>query len=244
MPLAASPGIVLQTILVFFLIVVAPLWDIYEIRRLKASADPRKKIRFYIKVIAASWTCAILASLLIGWRAIYWIQFLPSEVSWLAPGTPTSIFLKGLIVGAAIAIVVPTALAIFSEKVRQKSKKAARKMSFLIPSTRDERRWWWLICVTAGVCEEIVYRGFLLHYLHALPLHLTLTWALAVASVIFSIGHLYQGPVGSIAAGFLGFVFGVIFLWTGSLLIPIVAHALVDLRLLAMIPEGFEQAPA
>jgi len=244
MALAASPGIVVQTILVLFLMVVAPVWDVYEIRRLKASADPRKKIRFYTKVIAASWTCAILACLLIGWKAIYRIQFLRGEVSWLAPGTATSIFLKGIIFGAAIAIMVPAALALFSERVREKSKKAAKKMSFLIPSTHEERRRWWLVCLTAGICEEVVYRGFLLNYLHTRPFHLTLTWALVVASVIFGIGHSYQGIAGSIAAGVLGFVLGVVFLWTGSLLIPIVAHAIVDLRVLAMIPEGFDQAPA
>jgi uncharacterized protein len=244
MPLASSPGIVVQTILVFFLIVLAPLWDVYEIRRLKASADPRKKIRFYTKVITASWTCAILACLLIGWRAVYSIHFLPGETSWLAPGTATSIFLKGLIVGASIALMVPAALALFSEKIRAKAKKAGQKLSFLIPSTREERRRWWLVCLTAGICEEVVYRGFLLNYLHTRPFHLTLTWALVVASVIFGIGHLYQGAAGSIAAGVLGFVLGIVFLWTGSLLIPIVAHAIIDLRVLAMIPEGFDQAPA
>lgn len=237
-------GMLLQHVLVFFLIVIAPLWDLYEIPRLKASTDPRRKLRFYGKVMAASWTCAIIAFLAVGWPALYRIHLLPGEVPWLEAGSRSAILLKGLIVGVAIAIMVPAVLALFSEKVRDKAKRGAKKLAFLFPSTCEERRRWWLVCITAGICEEVVYRGFLLHYLHMLPLHLTLTWALIVASVIFGIGHLYQGLAGSLAAAVLGFVFGVVFLWTGSLLIPIVGHAMVDLRALAFIPEGFEQATA
>jgi hypothetical protein len=50
----SSAGIIVQHGLVGFLIVVAPLWDRCEIPRLKSSTDPRKKIRFYAKIVAAS----------------------------------------------------------------------------------------------------------------------------------------------------------------------------------------------
>src|ERR1035441_6513423 len=57
---------ILQHVLVFFLIVVTPLWDWYEIPRLKASTDPGKKVRFYGKIAVASWICAVLAALTVG----------------------------------------------------------------------------------------------------------------------------------------------------------------------------------
>ena len=59
----SSVGVLVQHVLVFFLIVVTPLWDWYEIPRLKASTEPRKKVRFYRKILAASWACAIVAVL-------------------------------------------------------------------------------------------------------------------------------------------------------------------------------------
>jgi membrane protease YdiL (CAAX protease family) len=40
----------------------------------------------------------------------------------------------------------------------------------------------------------------------------------------------------------IGFLFGALFLLTGNLLLPMVLHALMDLRVLALLPVGFETA--
>jgi uncharacterized protein len=239
-----SGGLWLQHVLVFFLIVVTPLWDRYEIPRLKASADPRKKVRFYWKVMTASWICAAVAAIAIGLTAAFTIQKMPGEMVWLRPGSLGDVALKGILAGLLIAVLLPALLALRSEKIRTKAGKAAKRLAFLLPSTLEERRWWWLLCLTAGVCEEIVYRGFLLHYFHIVPFHLGLTLALVVASVIFGIGHLYQGLGGGIQTAILGFVLGALFLMTGSLVLPIILHFVMDLRVLAMLPQGFESATA
>jgi uncharacterized protein len=234
-------GMALQHLLVFFLIVVTPLWDRYEIPRLKASTEPRKKIRFYGKIVTASWMCALVAGLTIG-LAVFTIQRAPGEIAWLDAGSRGAIFLKGMIGGVLAVIFVPALLAVWSEKLRQKAGKAAKKLAYLLPSTHEERLWWWMVCITAGVCEEVVYRGFLLHYFHTTPLHLSLTLALVVSSVIFGIGHLYQGIAGAVQTAVIGFLLGVMYLMTGNLLLPVLVHAMMDLRVLAMLPEGFEAA--
>ncbi len=236
-----SVGMIVQHVLVLFLIVVTPLWDWYEIPRLKASTAPRKKIRFYGKIVAASWICALVAALTIGVVAVFTVQMAPGEAGWLGAGSRGGTAIKGIAVGMLIAILLPAALALRSQKIREKAAKAAKKLAFLLPSTGEERRWWWLICITAGICEEAVYRGFLLHYLHVLPFHLSVTWALGVASVIFGIGHLYQGVGGAVQTALIGLVLGAMFLVTGNLLLPIVVHVLLDLRVLALLPEGFEK---
>jgi uncharacterized protein len=233
----------LQHLLVIFLIIVTPLWDRFEIPRLKASSDPRKKVRFYRKVVIASWICALVAILTIGIASTFTIHKLPGEIAWLDAGSPGSVVLQGVTAGMLIVILVPAIIALWSEKLRTKSARAARKLAFLLPSTTAERRWWWVVCLTAGICEEVVYRGFLLHYWHTMPFHLTLTRTLIVSSVIFGIAHLYQGIAGSVQTMLIGFVLGAIFLLTGSLWLPIVIHAVLDLRVLAMLPEGFENAP-
>jgi len=46
--------------------------------------------------------------------------------------------------------------------------------------------------------------------------------------------------VGSALAGFL---FGLLFLLSGNLLLPILVHALVDLRALVIFPTAAEPAP-
>jgi uncharacterized protein len=233
----------LEHLLVIFLIVVTPLWDRYEIPRLKASSDSHKKVRFYRKVVIASWICAVVAVSTIGIVGTFTLHKIPGEIAWLDAGSRGSMLILGIVAGMLIAILVPAIVALWSEKLRTKSAKAARKLAFLLPSSTAERRWWWVVCLTAGICEEIVYRGFLLHYWHSDPFHLTLTRALIVSSVIFGIAHLYQGIAGSVQTMVIGFVLGAIFLMTGSLLLPIVIHAVLDLRVLAMLPEGFENPP-
>jgi CAAX protease family protein len=230
---------VLQHVLVFFLIVVTPVWDWYEIPRLKASTDPEKKIKFYGKIVAASWACALVAVMTIGVAVVFTLHKAPGEISWLDSGSPGGVALKGITVGMLIAVMLPAVLALWSEKIRTKAGKAAKKLAFLLPSTREERRWWWLVCITAGICEEVVYRGFLLHYLHVLPFHLSFTWALVVSSLIFGIAHLYQGVMGAVQTAVIGAVLGAMFLASGTLWLPIVVHAVLDLRVLAMLPEGF-----
>jgi uncharacterized protein len=236
-----SPAIFAQHALTLFLIVGMPLWDYFEIPRLKASIDPAKKVRYYRKIGVVLWTLAALACLLLGFGPVFRIRYAPEELAWLSEGTRLRVLLLGVIVGVMAAIAVPAVIAIWSEKLRVKAAKAAQRLAFILPSTRYERRWWIGVCVTAGVCEEILYRGFLLHYFHASPLHLTLTWALAVSSVVFGIGHLYQGVSGAVGTAVLGFLLGVVFLVTGSLAVPMMVHALLDLRVLLMLPEGFAE---
>jgi membrane protease YdiL (CAAX protease family) len=235
---------ILQHVLVFFLIVVTPLWDWYEIPRLKASTDPGKKIRFYWKIAVASWVCAVLAVLTVGVLTVSTIHKVPREISWLDAGSRGAAVMEGITAGMLIAIMLPAILALWSQKIRAKAGKAAKRLAFLLPSSLRERRWWWLVCITAGICEEVVYRGFLLHYFHMLPFHLSLTWAIVASSVIFGIGHLYQGVAGGVQTAVIGFVFAAMYVMTGSLLIPIVVHAVMDLRVLAMLPVGFESEGA
>src|SRR5271166_2802870 len=240
---AFSASLMAQHVLVFVMVAVVPLWDRYEIPRLKASRDPRKKLKFYWRVIAAEWVCTAVAYLALGFGTLFTIRPVPGEIGWLTGSLGRSVVL-GLFTAIAIALLAPAIMALWNETIRTKAAKAAQALSFLIPSSNEERRWWWLLCITAGVCEELLYRGFLLHYLHTAPFHLGLSWALVVAALIFGIGHLYQGVKPALGTAVLGFVLGAVFVATGSLLIPIIAHAMLDLRVLMLLPAGVVETSA
>jgi membrane protease YdiL (CAAX protease family) len=236
--------IFVQHALALFLVIGMPLWDWYEIPRLKASTAPGKKVRYYRKIVTALWICAAIAVWTMTIADVFSIHKMPGEIAWLDKGSAGAVALMGIAAGIFIAISLPAILALRNEKIRSKAAKAAKRLAFLLPSSGEERRWWWLVCLTAGICEEIIYRGFLLRYWHVLPWHLTLTWALVVSSVIFGIGHIYQGAAGAVQTTVIGFIFGGLFMVTGTLWLPIVAHALLDLRILAMLPEGFDSPEA
>jgi membrane protease YdiL (CAAX protease family) len=90
---------------------------------------------------------------------------------------------------------------------------------------RELARFSWL-SLTAGICEEFLYRGMLLGLL-AGPLGI---WpAILISSAVFGIGHAYQGPSGILRTGLVGLVMAIVVVLTGSLFVAMVAHAAIDL---------------
>ena len=96
----------------------------------------------------------------------------------------------------------------------------------VIPANAVEMRGFLAVGVTAGICEELLYRGFVLWYLGAL---LPRGWAIAAAVAIFGIGHAYQGVRGVLMTAISGGIALAVYLATGSLIAPIVMHATLDL---------------
>ncbi len=91
------------------------------------------------------------------------------------------------------------------------------------PAEHDRFVW---LSITAGITEEIIFRGFLIGALAlALPL-----WAAAVIAVAaFTLGHLYQGPKGLVRVFGLSVLFTGLYLLCGSLWPLMIIHAAVDL---------------
>jgi membrane protease YdiL (CAAX protease family) len=94
-----------------------------------------------------------------------------------------------------------------------------------VPHTRQELRSFMGVSITAGIVEEIVYRGFVLWYL---GLYMPLWLAIVVSSLAFGLAHSYQGPSGALRCGLVGLVFGIFYVMTGSIWLPIIGHVLLD----------------
>ncbi|PSP74088.1 CPBP family intramembrane metalloprotease [Halobacteriales archaeon QH_9_66_26] len=97
--------------------------------------------------------------------------------------------------------------------------------------TPDSRSGWVILLVgvlpTIAAFEELLFRAALVGALAAgFPVS---PWLLAaLSSVAFALGHGAQGTVGMVATGGLGFVLAGVFVLTGSLLVVVVAHYLVN----------------
>lgn len=111
----------------------------------------------------------------------------------------------------------------------------AQGFTAMLPRNARER-WIGLgFSVTAGVCEEIIFRGLLIALGVSLGLDIHVAALLSLA--IFAVCHLYQGPLGMLQVTLLGGAFTYLYLSTESLLLPIAVHILVDMRVLVFGPR-------
>ena len=100
------------------------------------------------------------------------------------------------------------------------------RAKLLAPQTRAEHVAFYGICVSAGIAEELAYRGLLFTLLAAL---LGGWWIPAlVASATFGIVHLFQGWKSAGIAGLMGMREHIVVGLTGSLFVAIVVHMLHD----------------
>lgn len=229
----------MQHLLFFYLLVVAPIWDFYDTRKLKRNPTSEHKLRYYKTICTSLWIASALAVVALGFRPLFTTSPLRGDISWLLPHPWVRYLVEALIaILAIITVVLPIGIIIWKKLTRRQRKyssAALKSFGYFFPATWTERRWWVFVSISAGVCEEILFRGFILHYLHVFPWTVNLTVALLISSVIFGFNHLYQGAGGVAGTAMVGFLFGLLFLLTGSLLLPMIIHGVMDLRILAVL---------
>ena len=103
-------------------------------------------------------------------------------------------------------------------------------LTLLPANTREFSYFAGVVSVSAAVCEEIVFRGFLVTYI--LSITADTGWANLLAivgsSVVFGIVHAYQGWLALAKITVLSALFAAIFIVSKSLLLVIALHFLVD----------------
>jgi membrane protease YdiL (CAAX protease family) len=108
----------------------------------------------------------------------------------------------------------------------------------LVPETRREKFLAVLMLApTAALCEEFLYRGYLLaqfsRWIVPVP------WAWIGSSVAFGLAHAYQGLNGMVRAALLGGLLAYPVIYLGSLYPAMVAHFVVDAVALAWLGPRF-----
>jgi uncharacterized protein len=223
-----------QHALALFLFVGVPIWDALETRALKTSTNPRRKILSYQRIVLLLWAAAIVAWITL--RSS--VFFVWPEVHLAAQQKIGASFGWGFAIAFVVGSMLQVALVRRSAAAREKILRAFKRLAFILPATQQERAWFALVSVTAGICEETLYRGFLIRYLANGPWHAGLWIAVAIASISFGLAHGYQGLSGIVGTTLLGSVMAVLFLASGSLWLPMALHAIIDLRILLLLRPG------
>jgi membrane protease YdiL (CAAX protease family) len=91
-----------------------------------------------------------------------------------------------------------------------------------------------MVCVVA-VAEETIFRGYLLLRFQK-GLQMAPFTAALLSSVIFALGHGYEGTSGVITVGYIGLCFALVYQWRGSLVAPMIMHFLQDFAGIVLAP--------
>jgi len=84
-----------------------------------------------------------------------------------------------------------------------------------------------IVAISAGICEEIVFRGYLQRQFRALTGSAAL--AVVLQAAVFGMPHVYQGARTAALASLYGILFGALAGWRRSLRPGILAHAWTDI---------------
>ncbi|MFY9821669.1 MAG: CPBP family intramembrane glutamic endopeptidase [Thermoanaerobaculia bacterium] len=212
-------------LLTFTLVVIVPTLGYLRFRRLETQTDlvasSRRKLTVYARIILVQWFL-VAAMLLVGWR---------HGLSAADLGERFADARLTLGVTAALVAIVAVVLAIILGRRRHPRPQAhtatVDRMRKLMPASGPEWAAFALVCITAGVCEELLYRGWLVSILRV---GTGSVWvAVGIASAIFGIGHAYQGAKGMLRTGLVGLQLALLFVYVDSLIPGQVLHAAVDI---------------
>ncbi|KCZ94043.1 CPBP family intramembrane glutamic endopeptidase [Hyphomonas johnsonii] len=210
--------------LLAFLAVFVPVWGWFDHRsflRRERAADTDILSAEYIKTIGFH---AVMAGSVLGTWFVLGRDWTPLGF------TPLNLsghfWIGSLIAGALLMGMVLNFLGgMVSGKGDAARIKAYAKLAPFLPKTGRQHRWGMALSVSAGIAEEIAYRGFVMWLLaFFMPVYAVI----AVQAIIFGLAHAYQGWGGAVGTAILGAVIGVVYWATGSLFLPIMLHMLVD----------------
>jgi hypothetical protein len=211
--------------LVFIIAIVYPIAGLFGFRRLLrrvAAGESVNRSQLYRNTIIGHWTLLFMCLAL-----------------WAGAARPWSALGLGLQLDLRFALgVVLTVLGIVVLLMQVREVKSATqeqldgirkrfgKLSLIIPHNGNELARFYGLSITAGIVEEILWRGFLIWYLDQfMPL-----WAAALVSTIgFGLAHAYQGLAHLPQLTAVGAAFAGLYLLTGSIWLPVILHAAVDI---------------
>jgi len=213
-PRAAGP---IHTI---FVLGVLGIWAFYGkilADHLSAAANPNR-VRFYVLTLLFEWLLFVLV--VAGMRHSGAPILLVLGDRWHSVRQA----LRDIGIAAAFWIVSAGILFVLAWLLRVAT--LGPKMDFILPHAGVEIALWIALSITAGICEETIFRGYLQRQFIALTKNVPTGIILSAAA--FGVAHAYQGFRMVILIGLYGAMFGILAHWRGSVRPGMIAHAWQD----------------
>jgi uncharacterized protein len=130
-----------------------------------------------------------------------------------------------LVLLACVLLVAQVTAVWENEAGLSNARKQMGTMADLLPRTPAELKLFLAVSLVAGLCEEIVYRGYLLAYFDSL---VGAAGAVLASTLMFGLGHAYQGAAGIVQTGIVGLLLAGAYVGTGNLIAPVLLHVVID----------------
>jgi membrane protease YdiL (CAAX protease family) len=203
----------------------------------RAGASASRKFVSSAVTIVGLWTLTAVAIGDYGWTRLL-IAPVPAMASSSELGIIATILVPVLAAFFLLAL-LPLVQSLRGPRWRRAYDAAIRRyfanIPGFVPNTAAERSAWIMLSLTAAFCEEVLFRGFLIRFLHEGAFVLPVAAALSISCLFFGLGHSYQGLKGVLQITAAGFAFGLLFLLTGSLLPCFILHAVMDLQMIYVV---------
>jgi membrane protease YdiL (CAAX protease family) len=223
-------------ILLLALAILVPWRGVQRVRTLLHRPDdaPGGRVTLYFSTMIAQWLFVAVTA----WRCA--ARGFGAAGLGLAPSNPAVLIAEGIALALPFALTQLAgfrALARVPVAERGRIYEVSRK---LMPRNAAEASVFAMLVATVSLCEEFLYRGFAFA-LFLRVFHSSIA-SLVASSLLFGIGHLYQGRRGVLLTSLLGLVFGGVRIFTGSLVPGVIAHFVVDLLAGFASPGGLLSA--
>lgn len=195
------------------LLVPLPALMLAQLRLLSDTPPDLPRMSVYSSSAATLWLLAAIA-----YVAARWSGFTPRLMGLFAlPPVPLAAWTLAGIAGLLVLLILSRVLNLPETNL----------LAQLIPRSTGEKVSFAAVSITAGVAEELVFRGFLIP---ALAVVTGSVWPAAiVSSAVFGLLHTYQGLIGSARAAVMGVGLATPYLVSGSLLPSMAAHAIFNI---------------
>jgi membrane protease YdiL (CAAX protease family) len=209
--------------LIFFVLGVILPWR-GRVRVKKLLAMPRvstmERLTLYASTIAFQW----FAVAVVAWRA--WAHGFTAPQLGLTVQDRTGILVASIVGAATIAALQWLNLRRVGKMPLESRGPLQALAERILPQSTVEMLPYLALAITAGLCEEFLYRGFAM----AVLLHVGLqAWAVVLlTSVLFGLAHSYQGRGGIVMTLLIGLVLGTSRIAYDSLVPAIFWHSAVD----------------
>jgi membrane protease YdiL (CAAX protease family) len=108
-----------------------------------------------------------------------------------------------------------------------------KQLRAILPRTPGETIVYLALAVTAGFCEELIFRGYLFRQFTAWTR--SMVAGLVLQAIVFGLGHGYQGGRLMLVVTVYGLLFGGLAMWRRSLRPGMIAHGLQDAMVVVLV---------